>query len=43
MPLVAPLGASIGWSMGFVSDQPGNGRRYRVLNVKYDYTLSVEV
>lgn len=38
MPLVVPLGADIRWSMDFVSDQLSNGRRFRVLNVKDDYS-----
>ena len=38
MPLVVPLGTDIRWSMDFVSDQLSNGRRFRVLNVKDDYS-----
>jgi putative transposase len=38
MPLVVPVGVDIRWSMDFVSDQLSNGRRYRVLNVKDDYS-----
>lgn len=37
-PLAVPLGADIRWSMDFVSDQLSNGRRFRVLNVKDDYS-----
>lgn len=38
MPLVVPLGTNIRWSMDFVSDQLNNSRRFRVLNVKDDYS-----
>lgn len=38
MPLVVPIGSDIRWSMDFVSDQLGHGRRFRVLNVKDDYS-----
>lgn len=38
MPMVVPLGKDIRWSMDFVSDQLSNGRRFRVLNVKDDYS-----
>ena len=38
IPLVVPLGTDIRWSMDFVSDQLSNGRRFRVLNVKDDYS-----
>jgi len=38
MPLVVPVGVDIRWSMDFVSDQLSNGRRFRVLNVKDDYS-----
>jgi len=38
MPLVVPIAANIRWSMDFVSDQLSNGRRFRVLNVKDDYS-----
>ena len=38
MPIVVPLGIDIRWSMDFVSDQLSNGRRFRVLNVKDDYS-----
>jgi putative transposase len=38
MPLVVPIGVNIRWSMDFVSDQLSNGRRFRVLNVKDDYS-----
>jgi putative transposase len=37
-PLVVPLGTDVRWSMDFVSDQLSNGRRFRVLNVKDDYS-----
>ena len=37
-PLAVPLGTNIRWSMDFVSDQLSNGRRFRVLNVKDDYS-----
>jgi putative transposase len=38
MPQVVPIGVNIRWSMDFVSDQLSNGRRFRVLNVKDDYS-----
>ena len=38
MPMVVPVGQDIRWSMDFVSDQLSNGRRFRVLNVKDDYS-----
>lgn len=38
MPLVVPMQANIRWSMDFVSDQLSNGRRFRILNVKDDYS-----
>lgn len=38
MPLTVPLGIDVRWSMDFVSDQLSNGRRFRVLNVKDDYS-----
>ena len=38
MPLVVPVGVDIRWSMDFVSDQLSNSRRFRVLNVKDDYS-----
>lgn len=38
MPIVVPMGVDIRWSMDFVSDQLSNGRRFRVLNVKDDYS-----
>lgn len=41
MPMVVPLGKNILWSMDFVSDQLSNGRRFRVLNVKDDYSKEV--
>jgi putative transposase len=37
-PLAVPIAADIRWSMDFVSDQLSNGRRFRVLNVKDDYS-----
>lgn len=37
-PMVVPIDKDIRWSMDFVSDQLSNGRRYRVLNVKDDYS-----
>lgn len=38
MPLVVPIGVNIRWSVDFVSDQLSNSRRFRVLNVKDDYS-----
>lgn len=38
MPLVVPIDQDIRWSIDFVSDQLANGRRFRVLNVKDDYS-----
>ena len=38
MPMVVPVGRDIRWSMDFVHDQLSNGRRFRVLNVKDDYS-----
>ena len=38
MPLVVPLGTDIRRSMDFVSDQLSNGRQFRVLSVKDDYS-----
>lgn len=38
MPLVVPIDSNIRWSMDFVSDQLSHGRRFRVLNVKDDYS-----
>lgn len=38
MPLVVPLGTDVRMSMGFVSDQLSNGRRFRVLDVQDDYS-----
>ena len=37
-PMVVPIAANIRWSMDFVSDQLSNGRRFRILNVKDDYS-----
>lgn len=37
-PMVVPIATNIRWSMDFVSDQLSNGRRFRVLNVKDDYS-----
>jgi len=37
-PLAVPLGTDIRWSMDFVADQLSTGRRFRVLNVKDDYS-----
>ena len=37
-PMVVPIDKDIRWSMDFVSDQLSNGRRYRILNVKDDYS-----
>lgn len=37
-PLVVPTACDIRWSMDFVADQLANGRRFRVLNVKDDYS-----
>ena len=38
MPLSVPIAQDIRWSMDFVSDQLSNGRRFRILNVKDDYS-----
>ena len=38
MPMVVPVEADVRWSMDFVSDQLSNGRRFRILNVKDDYS-----
>ena len=38
MPMVVPIAKDIRWSMDFVHDQLSNGRRFRVLNVKDDYS-----
>lgn len=38
MPMIVPIKADVRWSMDFVSDQLSNGRRFRVLNVKDDYS-----
>ena len=38
IPLAVPIAANIRWSMDFVVDQLSYGRRYRVLNVKDDYS-----
>ena len=38
MPMVVPTACDVRWSMDFVSDQLANGRRFRVLNVKDDYS-----
>jgi putative transposase len=38
MPMVVPVDTNIRWSMDFVHDQLANGRRFRVLNVKDDYS-----
>lgn len=37
-PMVVPIASNIRWSMDFVSDQLSNGRRFRILNVKDDYS-----
>ena len=37
-PLMVPIYPNVRWSMDFVSDQLSNGRRFRVLNVKDDYS-----
>lgn len=37
-PLAVPIAPDIRWSMDFVADQLSYGRRYRVLNVKDDYS-----
>ena len=38
MPLVVSIGANIRWSIDFVSDSLSIGRRFRVLNIKDDYS-----
>lgn len=38
IPMVTPITQDIRWSMDFVSDQLTNGRRFRVLNVKDDFS-----
>jgi putative transposase len=38
MPMVVPIACDVRWSMDFVADQLSNGRRFRVLNVKDDYS-----
>ncbi len=38
MPMVIPLGLNVRWSMDFVSDQLCKHRRFRILNVKDDYS-----
>jgi putative transposase len=38
IPLSVPIAKNIRWSMDFVSDQLTNGRRFRILNVKDDYS-----
>lgn len=38
MPLMVPIASNVRWSMDFVSDQLANGRRFRILNVKDDYS-----
>ncbi len=40
-PMVMPIAKDIRWSMGFVSDQLVNGRRFRVVNVVDDYSREV--
>ena len=37
-PMTVPIAPNIRWSMDFVSDQLSNGRRFRILNVKDDYS-----
>lgn len=37
-PIMMPIYPNVRWSMDFVSDQLSNGRRFRVLNVKDDYS-----
>jgi len=37
-PIAVPIAPNIRWSMDFVADQLANGRRFRVLNVKDDYS-----
>lgn len=37
-PIMVPIYPNVRWSMDFVSDQLSNGRRFRVLNVKDDYS-----
>lgn len=37
-PLSVPIATNIRWSMDFVADQLANGRRFRVLNIKDDYS-----
>lgn len=38
MPMVVPIACNVRWSMDFVSDQLTNHRKFRVLNVKDDYS-----
>lgn len=38
MPMIVTIGPNIRWSMDFVSDHLSNGRRFKVLNVKDDYS-----
>ena len=40
-PMELPFKADQRWSMDFVSDQLGNGRRFRILNVVDDYSREV--
>lgn len=41
MPMMVPIAPNIRWSMDFVHDQLASGRRFRVLNVKDDYSKEV--
>ena len=38
VPLPLPAGADARWSIDFVSDAPGDGRRFRALTIVDDYT-----
>jgi len=38
VPMVVPDRVNVRWSMGFVSDQLTNGRRFRVLNIVDDFS-----
>lgn len=46
VPVAAPVRANQGWSMDFMADALGSGRRFRTLNVVDEYTreaLAIEV
>lgn len=38
MPMVVPIACNVRWSMDFVSDPLSNHRRFRILNVRDDYS-----